>query len=209
MSASYMTRLAVSNEGCDPLLDLKVFHIFGDSEPEIMQWDAPLEGGRRSETRNVTFATGFGNMLDHDWWRVSWRTEKNNQEYLHSLVPSNTSMFANYLIMQAGGMLSSAGRGPGVASAKSTVANAGVLGAELANLLLGSIVRKVDKKNLKEHMLQDADAFRVGVQLPDAFSGIGLIISIDAAGGMVFRSPSGKSTANYQTVAVPGVIPEV
>ncbi|QOS67052.1 hypothetical protein GS424_010900 [Eggerthella guodeyinii] len=200
MSAPHMTRVAIANRSGVPLLDARVIHVFGDEQPEVLTWSRAIESGEGmlSDTKNVSYATGFGNMTDNDWWLVSWETEEAGQRFVCATTPSMFNLVSNYFIMQGGDAIGATVDVSDAIDPSDTAKSMSKMGGSLAKLLFGGIARKVDKSQLKEHVLKEEDAYD---PLHPADIGLKLVVGSDMT--VTFESPSGNSKADYTKVAVP------
>lgn len=206
MSTPHMTRVAIANRSGASLLDMRVMHVFGDQAPEVLAWDAVIESGegKLSPTKNVSYATGFGDMTKYDWWLASWRTEEAGQAFVCATAPSMFNLVSNYFIMQGDGSVAALVDTSDAIDPSDAAKSMSKMGGSLAKLLFGGIARKVDKAELKQHILKAEDAYD-----PAHPADIGLKMVIGSDMKVVFESPSGSSEADYTKVAVPHDLPAV
>lgn len=206
MSTPHMTRVAIANRSGVPIFGMRLTHVFGDQAPEVLAWDSVIESGdgKLSDTRNVSYATGFGDMTNYDWWLASWRMEEAGQAFVCATAPSMINLVSNYFIMQGDGSVAALVDTSDAIKPSDSAKSISKLGGSLAQLLFGGIARKIDKSEFKEHMLQEQDAYD-----PLHPTAIGLRLVIGADMEVTFESPSGISKGDYTKVAVPADLPAV
>lgn len=198
MSTPYMTRVAIANRAGVPLLSMRVMHMFGDQALEVLVWDTAIESGegKLSDTRNVSYVVGFGDVTKYDRWLVSWRMVEAGQEFICTTAPSLFDLVGDYLIVQEDGSVGA------IVDTSDITKSMSEMGGSLAKLQFGAIACKVDESQLKEHVLREEDAYDPA---HPADIGLKLLIGDDAT--VTFESPSGNSQAGYAKMAVPHDLP--
>lgn len=205
MSTPQVARVAIVNNTGARMEQVVLTHRFGDSDAvDILMWDQ-LDPRVQSSTKNVRFATGFGDTTNYDWWLLTWKTHNAAHEVVeHASAPSVFNMVGDYVIMGGEDAISSLKGVPALISSADPVKSASEFGGALTKLLFGGIARKVSKKAFKEHMLTSADAYN------SVAPGAGPEVKVTVGEGtMTITSPSGTSKADCTTLAIPAALPAV
>lgn len=203
MSTPHVARVAIVNGTGERMEQVVLTHRFGDSEVvDVLAWDA-LEPNVQSDTKNVRFATGFGDTTNYDWWLLTWKTHDGTHEAIeHATAPSVLNMISDYVVMGGGDAIDSLQGVPALISSGDAVKNASEFGGALTKLLFGGIARKVSKKAFKEHMLTSADAYNAAA--PGADPEVKITVG---AGRASICSTSGTSNVDCTTLAIPAALP--
>lgn len=183
MSTRHLARICVMNYSGEPVTNMRLLHAFGDEFVEAFEWDQ-INDRTQSETKTVSYGTGFGSMTDYDWWVLSWETtiKKDNETYVvkHSSCPSVINMMTDYFLTGGSAAIdaasSSAGYGAvvGMPTAPSAAATSGSSAAgSLLKFLFGGVMRRNSKSAATQFNLVEGEQYTLGHNTPEVSFQIG------------------------------------